>query len=59
MVSEMKPSGTIILKSFCLFWGAWVVPLIEPLTLDLSSGLELRVMSSSLSLGSTHSVEPT
>lgn len=55
----MKPSGTIILKSFCLFWGAWVVPLIEPLTLDLSSGLELRVMSSSLSLGSTHSVEPT
>lgn len=55
----MKPSGTIILKSFCLFWGAWVVQLIEPLTLDLSSGLELRVMSLSLSLGSTHSVEPT
>ena len=28
-------------------WGAWVAQLVKRLTLDLSSGLDLRVMSSS------------
>ena len=30
-----------------LLWGAGVAPLVEPLTLDLSSGPDLRVVSSS------------
>lgn len=33
--------------------GPWVAQLVKPLTLDFSSGLDLRVMSSSPMLGST------
>ena len=39
--------------------GAWVAQLIECLTLDLSSGLDLKVVSSSPALGSMLSVKPT
>ena len=33
-------------------WGAWVSQLVKCPTLDLSSGLDLSVMSSSPTLGS-------
>ena len=39
--------------------GVWVAQLVKHLTLDLSSGLDLRVVSSSPSLGSTLGMEPT
>ena len=39
--------------------GIWVAQLVQHLTLDLSLGLDLRVMSSSPSLGSTLGVKPT
>ena len=39
------------------FRGVWMGQLVERLTLDLSSGLDLRVMSSSPALGSTPRVE--
>ena len=35
------------------FWGTWVTQSVEHLTLDFSSGLDLRVMNSSPMLGST------
>ena len=38
--------------------GAWVALLVKCWTLDLSSGLDLRVMSSSPTLGSMLGVEP-
>ena len=40
-------------------WGTWVARLVEHLTLDLSSGLDLRVGSSGPSLGSALGVKPT
>jgi len=40
-------------------WGAWVAQLVKHLTFDLSSGFDLRVMSSSPMLGSVLGVEPT
>lgn len=39
--------------------GSWVAQWIEPLTCDLGSGLDLMVMNSSLTSGSTLGVEPT
>ena len=39
--------------------GAWVAQLVKCPTLDLSSGLDLRVMSSSPVLGSALGMEPT
>ena len=39
--------------------GAWVSQLVKCLTLDLSSGLDLRFMHSSPTLVSMLSVEPT
>ena len=39
--------------------GAWVTLLVGRKTVDLSSNVNLRVLSSSLSLGSTLDVEPT
>ena len=39
--------------------GAWVAQLVKCLTLDLSSGLDLRVVSSRLALSSMLGVEPT
>ena len=39
--------------------GVWVAQLIKHLTLDLSSGFDLRVMSLSPVLGSTLGMEPT
>ena len=48
----------ILLK--CLYYrGVWVAQLVKHLTLDLSSGLDLRVMSLSPVLDSTLEVEPT
>jgi len=41
------------------WWGAWVAQSVKHLTLDLSSGLDLWVMSSNPVLGSTLGVEPT
>ena len=41
------------------FWGTWVAPSVKRLTLDLSSGLDLRIMSSSPELGSMPAMEPT
>ena len=38
---------------------AWVAQLVESPTLDLSSGLDLRVMDSGPMLGSVLGVEPT
>ena len=38
-------------------WGVWVVQLIECPTLDLSPGLDLRVVSSSPALGSKLGME--
>ena len=38
--------------------GAWVVQSIETLTLDFSSGLDLRVLSSGPMLGSMLDMEP-
>ena len=40
-------------------WGTWVAQSVERLTLDLSSGPDLRVMSSSPALGSTLGIKPT
>ena len=40
-------------------WGVWVAQLVKYLTLDLSSGVGLRVVSSSLTLGSILGVGPT
>ena len=40
-------------------WGAWVAQLVKCLTLDFSSGLDLRVVSSSPALGSVPGVAPT
>ena len=41
-------------------WGtSWVVQLVEHLTFDFDSGHDLRVVRSSLELGSTLSMEPT
>ena len=39
--------------------GAWVAQLVKRPTLDLSSGLDLRVMSSSSAMGSSLGVEST
>ena len=39
-------------------WGTWMAQSVKRPTLDLSSGLDLRVMSSSPVLGSTLSTEP-
>ena len=39
--------------------GAWLAQLVKHLSLDLSSGLDLRVMSLSPALGSTLGLEPT
>ena len=41
------------------FWGTWVAQSVKDLILDLSSGLDLRVLSSSPTLGSTLGMEPT
>lgn len=38
--------------------GAWVAQLVKRPTLDFSSGLDLKVMSSSPALGSILSMEP-
>ena len=40
-------------------WGAWVAQAREHLTRDLSSGLNLRVVSLSPTFGSVLSVRPT
>ena len=40
-------------------WDAWLAQSDKYLTLDLSSGLDLRVMSSSPALGSMLGMEPT
>jgi len=42
-----------------MYWGTWVAQSVKHPTLDLSSGLDLRVMSSSPTLGSMLGVEPT
>jgi len=39
--------------------GTWVAQSVKHPTLDLSSGLDLRVVSSSSELGSTLGMEPT
>ena len=39
-------------------WGAWVAQSVKHLTLDLSSGHDLRVVRSSPGLGSVLSMEP-
>ena len=39
-------------------WGAWVAQLVKCPTLDFGSGHDLRVMGSSLVLGSTLGLEP-
>ena len=40
-------------------WGTWVAQPVKDRLLDLSSGLDLRVVSSSPALGSTLGAEPT
>ena len=40
------------------FWGAWEAQTVEGLTLDLSSDLNLRFMSSSPMLGSALGMKP-
>ena len=40
-------------------WSTWVAQSVEPLSLDLSSGLDLRIMSSSPMLASALDMEPT
>ena len=47
------------IKIFLLVRGTWLAQSVKPPTLDLSSGLDLRVMSSSPALGSTLGEEPT
>lgn len=42
-----------------LGWGTWVTQSVWWQTLDLSSGLHLRVVNSSSALGSMLDVEPT
>ena len=39
-------------------WGIWGAPLVDHPTLDLGSGHDLRVVGSSVTLGSALSVEP-
>ena len=53
-----KKNNTFLLRN-CQLWGTWMGQLAKHLTLDLSSGLDLRVMSSSPTLGSTLGIEPT
>ena len=40
-------------------WGTWVAQSVKRLTLDLSSGFDLRIVSLSPSLGSTLDVKAT
>lgn len=40
------------------FWGTWVVQSVKHLTLDLSSGFDLKVVSSGPTLGSPLGMEP-
>ena len=42
-----------------LDWGAWVAQSVEYLTLDLGSGLDIRVVSLGLTLGSVLGIKPT
>ena len=42
-----------------VYRGTWLAHSVEHLTLDLSSGLDLRVVSSSPILGSTLGTKPT
>lgn len=49
---------SIVLKMF-MYRGAWVIQSVKCLTLDLSSGIDLRVMSSSPVLHFVLGVEPT
>ena len=51
--------NNLIVKNSCHSWGTWVVQLVECLSFDLSSGLDLRVMSSSPALVSMLGMEPT
>ena len=41
------------------WWGTWAAQSVKHLTLNLSSGIDLRILSSSLTLGSTLGMEPT
>ena len=40
-------------------WGTWGSLLVKHVILDVSSSLDMRVVSSSLTLGSMLDVEPT
>ena len=46
------------LKKIKVKLGAWVAPSVKHLTLDVSSGLDLRVVSLNPTLGSMFSMEP-
>ena len=46
-------------KKIGLFWGNWVAQSVKCLTLDLSSGLDLRVVNLSPPTGSMLGVKPT
>lgn len=50
---------TMLLNIKMFLLGAWVVQPVEALTLDLGSGLNVRVVSSSATLGSVLGMEPT
>ena len=54
---RMASNSTSIQK--VLWRGTWMAQLVEHPTLDLSSVVDLRVMSSSPALGSMLGVEPT
>jgi len=48
-----------VLYNLQKLWGAWVAQSAKCPTLDLSSGIDLGVMSSSPALGSTVGMAPT
>jgi len=50
---------TVLLKKKKSLGGAWVAQLVKRPTLDLSSGLDLKVVGSGFTLASTLGVEPT
>ena len=55
----MEQVHTELIHKRELLGDAWVAQLVKHMTLDLSSGLDLKVLSSNPALGSTLGMEPT
>ena len=58
-VSQHEPAFKNIVFIIYIQWGAWVAQLVMPPTLDLSSGLDFRVLRSSPALSSALGMKTT